>query len=110
MVMTDLVAQYWTKPITRREAQNYNNVPLLSYYDGTIALCYSCATIQDARKLMPGKDFPTSVRLTSEMVSDLKKIDKDERGVNWLIRYAIVKFLIDFKKEGLRDDVKARLA
>jgi hypothetical protein len=60
--------------------------------------------------MTPKQDFPTSVRLTAEMVNDLKKIDKDERGVNWLIRYAIVKFLIDYKKEGLRDDVKARLA
>jgi hypothetical protein len=60
--------------------------------------------------MTPSKDFPTSVRLTTDMISDLKKIDKDKRGVNWLIRYAIVKLLIDYEKEGLRDDVKARLA
>jgi hypothetical protein len=56
------------------------------------------------------KDYPTSVRLTETMVEGLKKIDDEQRGVNWLIRYAVQKFLIDFKKEGLRDDVKAKLA
>lgn len=60
--------------------------------------------------MTPKKDYPTSVRLTEQMVEELKRIDKEERGVNWLIRYAVQKFLIDYKKEGLRDDVKARLA
>jgi hypothetical protein len=61
-------------------------------------------------EMTPKKDHPTSVRLTEQMVEDLKKIDKEERGVNWLIRYAVQKFLLDYKKEGLRDDVKAKLA
>jgi hypothetical protein len=33
-----------------------------------------------------------------------------QRGANWLMRYAIQKFIIDYKTEGLRDDVKAKLA
>lgn len=56
------------------------------------------------------KDFPTSVRLTTGMVKDLKRIDKDKRGLNWMIRYAIAKLIVDYRKEGLRDDIKAKLA
>lgn len=59
----------------------------------------------------PAKDFPTSVRLSKEMVEILKRIgDKEGHNVNWMIHYAITKLIIDYKKEGFRDDVLVRLA
>lgn len=59
----------------------------------------------------PAKDFPTSVRLSKEMVEILKRIgDEEGHNVNWMIRYAITKLIIDYKKEGFRDDLLVRLA
>lgn len=84
-----------------------------TYYQHFITSCFLTSDYVGATNVVdmtPKKDYPTSVRLTEQMVEDLKKIDKEERGVNWLIRYAVQKFIIDYKKEGLRDDIKAKLA
>ena len=58
------------------------------------------------------KDHPTSVRLDSSALEKLDEVAaKEHRSTNFLIRYAIMKFLMDYRKEGrLRDDILAKLA
>lgn len=57
------------------------------------------------------KDKPTSVRLDSSALAKLNEVQANtHRSKNFLIRYAMLKFLVDYEKEGLRDDVLAKLA
>jgi predicted transcriptional regulator len=54
---------------------------------------------------------PTSVRLDASVLAKLAEVcDKEHRSANFLIRYAVLKFLGDYRKEGLRDEVLAKLA
>ena len=65
-------------------------------------------------KAKPAKDKnnPTSVRLDPPVWAKLDEIAaKEKRKRNFLIRYAMTKFLMDYERESvLRDDVLAKLA
>ena len=56
-------------------------------------------------------DKPTSVRLDASILEKLDEVcNKEHRSKNFLIRYAMLKLLADYPKEGLRDEILARLA
>jgi len=64
-----------------------------------------------AAKAKKRKDNPTSVRLDPPEIAKLDEIaDTERRKRNFLIRYAVMKFVLDYEKEGLRVDVLAKLA